>query len=110
MDAKLSFNVAAWQEGKTALDIAKGRENNTDMVRRIEASTEGTDAHHTPTLRTPTLPCPYIRYYPYSSAPTLPLPYSWVVCTTPPVPLPELAYGKEIGGTGYYPCRYGIVR
>ena len=82
MDAKLSFNVAAWQEGKTALDIAKGRENNTDMVRRIEASTEGTDAHHTPTLRTPTLPCPYIRYYPYSSAPTLPLPYSWVVCTT----------------------------
>ena len=48
--------LAAWQEGKTALDIAKGRENNTDMVRRIEASTEGTDAHHTPTLRTPIYP------------------------------------------------------
>ena len=62
MDAKLSFNVAAWQEGKTALDIAKGRENNTDMVRRIEASTEGTDAPYAyPTYPYPTpAPCIYV--------------------------------------------------
>jgi len=76
--------LAAWQEGKTALDIAKGRENNTDMVRRIEASTEGTDAHHTPTLRTPIYPPLPLAIYVTtpSSAPTLPLTYSWVVCTT----------------------------